>query len=521
MDLIKYMDEQSKIRLNYWANKVAILSGVLWFCSLFFDALILYNNRVFSGIEILFIGWGGPLAGYFAWYANVFFLFAFYIQLSPNKISTKSSILAAILSLDVIRLQKYPQILGQDNGSQIIYGYGYGFIFWFTAIWLLCLSVGLKQLAKSNKDNSDSGKGNCCLSIIGLVFFYLFVLAKATTDRVYGNIEENTLFAKNVIAFKRGEICQTPHEVPKFQINAVNPIEIKVTGKRNLSPLNTPETFLKWGIPKVRMGNYDYFYTGEKDSYTLTAELKSGKSSGVLFVESNPNQIYMDLVDTNNNKAIFEQYWLRENKEFMCPRYRPYSKDNNLTKKLLTESISNLSPIEESELAHKRAKLTLANIISIKEETLNKEVIPNNQSCEPNIGFIDNSQFSESLAYISPISALSARKPAFELFNRYYFPNKSGKEFSKTLCKEKSIYLYGFTKNPTNLNVRLSKRNAETFTQDWKIELILKGPVSLINAETSFMLISQKTKNNAIIKIIDQDSKKVFIVDVDLQSVSL
>jgi len=514
------MEEKNLIRLNFWANKIALLAGGLWFLSLFFNALILYNDNSYLGFAILLNGWQGPLVGNFAWFANLFFVYAFLKQISGRKIASISSAIALVLSLDVMRFHEI--VLSAAPTSSPVYGYGIGFVLWFASIWLLYLSVGLRKMGLPEKKNENAGKGDCLIAAFGLALFLIFILSKAATDRIYGNKPENKILAKHNIVFKRGTICGNEIQVPKYKINLTGPLEL--IGDVDEYPFDL-EYVLNWGVPKVRVGNYDFFFTGTEGSYTITTERKSGKASGKLFITENEGTVHLELIDNSNNRQIFEQKWSPEISNYKCPRYTPY---NEQPRQIIIDSISNtLSPIHSSLLSKYNVNTLNSQVVSIKEETFEENMLSNSNLCSSRkdtafveyehsnkeIGFVDYKHSQKEFGKAKP----SYTKP-FKVFDRYYFLRRVDSHFSGALCQDGSIYLYKLHNKGENLSITLSKRNRESFFRDWGVYFKVKDIGREIKTQRLSISILEDKGDSIVLRVLEKELKKSYRLKVDFSN---
>ncbi|MBI5437441.1 MAG: hypothetical protein HY936_00530 [Nitrosomonadales bacterium] len=193
--------------LNMPAKKLTIMALAIWFCSLALTGLVLYSNyQRLPGYEILAMGWLSPLVGNFAWFANIFFLYGVQ-QLISGKAPIKSSILAALLSLDTFRFDQY--LMNEGGATTPVYGYGWGAVFWFFSISILLTAVGTRQLETSvHPDQSTEYGWFRTLSL----FFSAVTLGAAGFFAIYDRMMANASETQHLagIAFKRGKICHAP-----------------------------------------------------------------------------------------------------------------------------------------------------------------------------------------------------------------------------------------------------------------------------------------------------------------------
>jgi len=251
------------------AKKIAQLSGFVWVLSLFFTGIILYGGRKLSGFTILLTGWLAPIeifmgsAGCFAWYANFFFFFALISQLHDKRQpAIKTSLLSVILAIDSIR---YNQYLDNEGGSTTpVYGYGVGFILWFSAILLLLSSVIVKSYDLKDIDlkNKKIYKNIVPISICPLLLFLTLVGYFSFNFWLNGNNDEKKFGSSHSVVFKLKKDCEVEIGTPKIKFNVDQPIEI--LDNCEVMPFDTPKQALEWGIPRIRINNLDYYLVPDR-----------------------------------------------------------------------------------------------------------------------------------------------------------------------------------------------------------------------------------------------------------------
>lgn len=109
---------------------------LLWTASLLLPVAIMGPDpdNVFPGWLILLMGWMGPFAGHFGWFANLVFPAVVVLPLiRPTPVIANSIALAVQIPLAINALF-WDRMYG-DNGSGPIESFGLGYYLWFTAIF--------------------------------------------------------------------------------------------------------------------------------------------------------------------------------------------------------------------------------------------------------------------------------------------------------------------------------------------------------------------------------------------------
>jgi hypothetical protein len=110
------------------------MSAVLWLVSLTQVSLVIDNGlghpSLWRGTTTLYSGWMGPIAWYFAWYANITFLIGLaYVAAGDNgRISRTLAAVSILLALDMFRVtsrQRFclavcevPLVTGRSGGHE-------------------------------------------------------------------------------------------------------------------------------------------------------------------------------------------------------------------------------------------------------------------------------------------------------------------------------------------------------------------------------------------------------------------
>ncbi|MCC7596415.1 hypothetical protein IGS61_02885 [Janthinobacterium sp. FW305-129] len=107
---------------------VLSLTVVAYVASLFLTAIV-DSHEVLLGGGVLLLGWLGPLAGSFAWFANPPLIFAMYFSKEKPSAAMVAAFFGFALALTTFGLK----IIPSDNGSYTVLGFGAG-----CYLWLAC-----------------------------------------------------------------------------------------------------------------------------------------------------------------------------------------------------------------------------------------------------------------------------------------------------------------------------------------------------------------------------------------------
>ena len=318
----------------------------LWLCSLPLTGFVLYaEQKQMMGLEILMLGWLSPLLPNFAWFANPLFLLAV-ISLFAGRPAPILTIVSAILALDTFRLSSYP--LNEGGASTPIYGFGWGVIFWFTALLLIMAASGSRQVELRIETNGKASK----LELLRPIGFFLCIAILGTTayfgihDRLLANsIERERLSG---LVFKRDAVCSAVEPTALGSlIDITRPIEVRLASGKNASssyPFNRPTNLLEWGIPIIRVAGRDYSYADTGKGRVLASVPATAIPSGTLAVTDSiinkHRQISVTLDEQPSGRRVFSQTWTEETSGArFCPDYSNFPTNDQQPKKAIIEAL--------------------------------------------------------------------------------------------------------------------------------------------------------------------------------------
>jgi len=124
---------------------VLSLTVVAYVASLFLTAIV-DSHEVLLGGGVLFLGWLGPLAGSFAWFANPLLIFAMYFTIEKPSAAKVAAFFGFALALTAFGIKTIPS----DNGSYAVLGFGAG-----CYLWLACFpAVFIASFLSSRKSRT-------------------------------------------------------------------------------------------------------------------------------------------------------------------------------------------------------------------------------------------------------------------------------------------------------------------------------------------------------------------------------
>lgn len=469
------------------AKTLAVIALIFWLASLALTGLVLYaGQRRLLGVEILATGWLSPLIFNFAWFANPLFLWAV-IRLHSGKSALRSTLVSAVLSLDVLRFTVY--VLDEGGGSTLVYGYGWGVVLWFVALTTLTAAAGTRQMEIRLDSKGASGIDEW-LRPIGFALSISVLAAAgwmAIQDRRNANIEERERLSG--LAFKRTAVCDVEEPTVSQPVRpSTGPVEIRFVEGLNsgrLSPFDDVARLLEWGIPFVRVAGRDYSYVLAGEERLLTSVPASTASASTLFLSASDvngqHQLNAKLVEHATGRTVFDQVWKIEGASSRyCPAFSSYPMEDAQPRKVLTEALAVQAPPAEGrpQTAQKRQSSdnrVSAEIVEDSEESvpaapvarrspsMSIEVLPvgdrrswqGNKSCPDHIGW-------EGHASASPVRG-STGWP-FMVGDTAFYPGQRDRYYA--LCAGDHAYLYSGTARKGQYHLQLEKRRLPDFYQE-------------------------------------------------------
>jgi hypothetical protein len=323
------------------SKRLAILAFILWLVSLGCTGLVFYQETI-SGIEILLMGWLGPLALNLAWYANPFFLFACFKLSTGGQAATWASVIAILLAADTFRFREL--LLNEGGTTTDLYGYGIGSLLWLVVILFVLVIEGVRLLEERGRPLSISTLIKQPLVLLGS--FLLLVLLSLSgywgiNDRVTAGESERKYLAD--VVFKVGSVCRVRDVKPLARIRLTGPLELMEPANAYLTAISSPTSLLSWGIPVVRKDGFDFYLRDKNASSTIVARPASGPTAARLETEHTyePKQrtIRARLTAVGDSTVGFDSVWIAEPGSRYCPGYFRLPEQDQPPRSLLLDTL--------------------------------------------------------------------------------------------------------------------------------------------------------------------------------------
>ena len=274
-----------------------------------------------------------------------------YLRLQAGKNAEGQSLFAAFVALDTFRLSEY--ILNENGTTAPIYGYGWGVVCWFAALFTMVAAAGTHQVEQANTqhrfdDRRSAGGG---LRLTGIVLGH----RHAVCCRIHfvnrpDAANRDELARLSGLAFKRGAVCSAEVTSLKPAAPIDGPLEVKLSANSGsaaltLSPFDDPHQLLSWGFPVVRLSGRDYSLAAVGDEQILTSIASSSPAAATLTVEysasMNRKQLRLQLVNQASGATVLDQVWQEEAKHRrFCPDYSSAPRIGEQPRQVLTEAFA-------------------------------------------------------------------------------------------------------------------------------------------------------------------------------------
>lgn len=513
------------------SKNLSMMAMAIWILSLSMTGIVLYAEQGnLPGYQILLMGWLSPLVLNFAWFANIFFLYGVR-QLTSGKTATKSSVIAALLSLDTYRFTDY--LMNEGGTTFPVYGYGWGAVLWFVSIFLLVAAAGMRKQEEGGDPNNVQVYKWVQRS--GLVLFFI-TLGGATYLSIHDRMTANPTEVKRLdwMAFKRGRVCSAPEPAVIEPIrNLSGPLEVIVEKKAVHAnyPFAQVKDLLSWGVPVVRVNDLDYSIDTASHSKEPVSVRASGPSSAVLRVteESQPNGVPILIrakLVTSSGKTVFDQTWTREklpniNRNYFCPDYTSFPTATEQPRRLLVQALnlmeaetmpSDVSSQERIDTVDGSIVAEAAGGITKKMRIERwRELHPDNKSpvipahemlntnCPDGVGWDD----------IGFESRGNLGRPFMVRGRAYYLP--SGATYHAT-CSENVAYIYSGTASHEKYYLNLQKRMLVDFRQVWRSIVVIQSlPTEPYSSELTLQSVKEEN-DGVILELVNNRSGKIIYV---------
>lgn len=389
-------------------KRLAWFAIALWALSLAFPVFFSGEEILWVGFSVLLIGWEPMLfALCFAWLANLFFLYAFFKVVNGKPVYW-SILIALLLSSDSLRFHSMLMVTSID-------GYGWGFLLWFLAIFVLVIANGfiVSDREEGYYDNYRRWMKRMaiCLATVAvtIVPFYL------VHDYWRGNAEEKAILLEGMkkgLVFKPRPVCTEP--VPSLSsplITGKGPVAVRFAHpvKNNEGfdegfyvPFKDVERLLSWGIPSVRTGKRDSFYQQVGTEFILTSRPATGNVIANILVDHTKQTIVLQ--DSSGNDLARQVFrTLKDGRS--CPSYHFYPDPDENPQKWITQALGvNAVKYEASE----ESPVTME---VVRNETVDSSSLPApvialpegkrqfNLNCPANVGIFESERIDKKRQY--------------------------------------------------------------------------------------------------------------------------
>jgi hypothetical protein len=459
----------------------------------------------------------------FAWFANPLFLLSAY-RVWQGKPAIALSFATAFVAADSFRVNTMP--LNAAGHTSTIYGLGWGWFVWFSALLILISAAGTQR---SEQRISSGNTENLVryLRLLGFVLLGAFVACVAylaLTDRNQANESEKARLAH--ATFKIGPVCAAPEPTAQQRFGDVSgSIEVLSRSTRADSyPYDLALALLKWGLPVVKVGLRDYSYMAAGDRMLLTSVPSSAPVAGRLTVQlmSGKGQVEqrkLELLRTGDDQLMFSQTWRSEQRgnQVYCPDFSTYPKTGEEPRKVISDVLGlNWS----TELPNERLADDGAGGRGVKGAVVERgwlspttrTILPRLPTattwdlrlvddlvgrkihgCPPSVALGDG--VAEETMRRGVLTAISVGERTYYL---------EGRDRHKLTCRGDVVYLHAAGASSDGFYLRIEKRTLSDFRQVWSTRVEVFDPI--LNASSDqFSVIS-----------VDDDTGKVGVVLANL-----
>lgn len=445
------------------SRALTVVALVLWVISLSQVALIVDTGSakpdVWRGADILLMGWLAILEFAVGWYANPPLLFAAIVLLTSQKLPWKTTIFALVLALDTFRLQSLP-----GEGRAGVYAYGVGLALWFAAIGVLLLAIAWRRAELLGRVSILASMRTPAVmltlaTIVCAGIFYGFQAHQATQTL---SVSESKFIPMGGVTL--GDVCKKVVLLPATQILLDGPLEIR----GEAYPLSSPETLLRWGIPVVRKGGFDFTLTDANDINSMYWKPASGSAAATLHLSTAKNDTIEAALKSVDGKAtIFHQTWSRDrNKSSLyCPDYRN-DDPSSPPRSLLTAALDVPGGVKPPALSaprntidvapYRKEDLPMARTLETRTNAATSEP-PRNAGCTSRVRFVDK----DEPGYRGP--------QTFAVDERHY--SLENNQPLAAVCADDSIYLYYFwySEGREPYLLYIQRREMSDFRKAWTL----------------------------------------------------
>lgn len=452
------------------SNRLVFGALVIWLASLLLPGLALYKGY-WTGLLILLVGWSAIPAGIPAWLANIFFIFA--IGAFPNRKDppTFISLIALLCALTTFIIFTEGREYG--GGGATIYGLGWGGF-----LWLLAMPIPL--IACAVRDNELSQRPITVRNILGsasgslgiAVWITVFVVCAGLGiyDRWYAEGMDKQLLRYAV--FKAQPVCRTPDVPTLHSLTLAGPLEIVPKGERR-PILTQPEEILAWGIPRVRLGQWDYYLANPNDWRSVVTVPASGPAGARLEVSQRKLTEYRHvtharLVSADGKILGFDGTWPEpeDPEKYACPRYSPMGEIDQPPATLLLDALRPPQggrfppPKKARSLVTRHYRPDDVSLIG----TISEAEIGENIECQANVGIRHRHPAAGQTGLPEEIwRAAQDIREVFQVADKYYWLSYDDQDHA--LCDGDVAYLYTINTH-TGIGLEIHPHSLPSFSPE-------------------------------------------------------
>lgn len=501
------------------SRKLALISFLFWFASLWNVALVSYTGETLTGLPIVLLGF---MAGNLAWFANplLIFLLLLLITGSKSKKTIIILILIILLACNTVLLDTFYSASG-GGGSSALFGYGTGFVLWLISIMLAFIAVGIQYQEFDEKGQNQIGlivQYTGVLLLLAVIFGTFFLNIQ---DKKYANNQEKERLA--AVVFKKGSVCSEEIRVNSIPLvgvlEVIHPMYKGFREPRNPAYMfNSPEKLLYWGIPLVKMRGMDYSLLQQPKETLLIATASKEESSFQLEISKYTTNDIRIVLKQKNEIILFDQTWKNLYKksyqeEIFCPDLKINANENENPRKMIFEAlqIKNVPVAREKKFHTTNVEARIYDEKAVELDT-NKTT--------------DEYLFANSFYDNCPdnVYAISGKEPTIDgqMFDRpvyidgtYYFTRTNDfnmRGFRGYSCSKNYLYLYSDAHwgNSGNNTFDIQKRSIKDFTLISSMKIHYPKGTHLSNDAT--ILSAYEENNNTFIELYDRHYKKLITI---------
>lgn len=502
------------------SRMLAMAAVALWLISLSQPALIIDNGTgkpaLWSGLSVLATGWMGFGLASAAWYANPPFLYAVYRLLVRDAVPWVAAIASLLLALDTFRLEVLP-----GGGRADVYAYGAGVAVWIASLGVLSLAVAWreKEVAGAPEFRNALRAPKFLTVLVAMsIFIGAFAYQAYRTTQSPSVTEAEFL---SLGAVKRGALCMESVAPADAVLHLDGPLAVD----GNAYPFSHIVTLLRWGIPAVRKGDFDYALAEPGDLSSIYWIPATGAASSVLRVATETiggrEVVEAALESADGRLLAFRQRWARDIRKssLYCPDFRPNDqRPDAQPRALLVAALDLPRGLHQSATAelrpalhmapYRRENLPRAAVLDIEEDGTVDQVAPN-PGCGSLVGLVADDR---GAAQLGPYGG----QQIFALDGRRYLLTE--RQPLHAVCLGEDVFLYYFWRGmgSSTTTLYLQRRTADRFRPLWTMAMAVAMPPRSATKGVGDLRIRSMRVDKEILtaELVDVDGSRVVTVAI-------